>query len=285
MRSPRKSSTRPEAAPRPARRVRATGLDVIVRRLQSLGRLPEISTRISMKRRRFGPDATVSAVGFGCMSVGGFYGPTTESDSLRALARALEIGADFWDTANVYGEGLSETVIGKFLAEDRSRRAKITLATKFAIRRLPDGRRDHAHARGARRLAEATRRRPGRSLLRASDRPAHSRRGHGRRTRPPRRSRKDRRDRTIGDRPRHAAARLSRASDRRRPVGILALDPRSRIGARPGLRRDRRAVRGLLAGRARLFQRPLAGRRELRPQGLLPSRQSALPGSELAAQP
>ena len=106
-----------------------------------------------MKRRRFGPDATVSAVGFGCMSVGGFYGPTTESDSLRALARALEIGADFWDTANVYGEGLSETVIGKFLAEDRSRRAKITLATKFAIRRLPDGRRDHdnsaAHMREA----------------------------------------------------------------------------------------------------------------------------------------
>src|SRR5271165_4099539 len=176
MRSPRKSSTRPEAAPRPARRVRATGLDVIVRRLQSLGRLPEISMRISMKRRRFGPNATVSAVGFGCMSFGGFYGPTTESDSLRALARALEIGADFWDTANVYGEGLSETVIGKFLAEDRSRRAKITLATKFAIRRLPDGRRDHdnsaAHMRDA---LEGSLKRLGVDQVDASDRPAHSR--------------------------------------------------------------------------------------------------------------
>ncbi len=75
------------------------------------------------------------------MSFGGFYGPTTESETMRALARALELGVDFWDTANVYGEGVSETMICKFLAEDRSRRANITLATKFAIRREPDGRR------------------------------------------------------------------------------------------------------------------------------------------------
>ena len=92
-----------------------------------------------MRRRRFGQSGTVSAVGFGCMSFGGFYGATTESDSMRAMARALELGVDFWDTANVYGEGVSETLIGGFLAEDRARRAKITLATKFAIRRLADG--------------------------------------------------------------------------------------------------------------------------------------------------
>ncbi len=55
------------------------------------------------------------------MSFGGFYGPTTESETMRALARALELGVDFWDTANVYGEGASETLIGKFLAEDRGR--------------------------------------------------------------------------------------------------------------------------------------------------------------------
>ena len=94
-----------------------------------------------MKRRRFGREGTVSAVGFGCMSFGGFYGPTSERETLRALARALELGVDFWDTANVYGEGVSEMMIGKFLAEDRSRRSRITLATKFAIRREPDGRR------------------------------------------------------------------------------------------------------------------------------------------------
>ena len=94
-----------------------------------------------MKRRNFGRKGTVSAVGFGCMSFGGFYGPTSESETMRALARALDLGVDFWDTANVYGEGVSETMIGKFLAENGSRRSRLTLATKFAIRRDPDGRR------------------------------------------------------------------------------------------------------------------------------------------------
>ena len=55
------------------------------------------------------------------------------------MARALELGVDFWDTANVYGDGLCEQRIGKFLAEDKSRRRKVTLATKFAIRRRDDG--------------------------------------------------------------------------------------------------------------------------------------------------
>jgi aryl-alcohol dehydrogenase-like predicted oxidoreductase len=92
-----------------------------------------------MKRRRFGPNGEVSAVGFGCMSFGGIYGSTSEAESQRALARALELGVDFWDTANVYGEGISERAIGKFFAEDRTRRGKVTLATKFAIRRMADG--------------------------------------------------------------------------------------------------------------------------------------------------
>ena len=68
----------------------------------------------------------------------GFYGPTSEADTMRALARSLELGADFWDTANVYGDGVCESLIGKFLAEDPSRRSKVTLATKFAIRRRED---------------------------------------------------------------------------------------------------------------------------------------------------
>ena len=58
---------------------------------------------------------------------------------MRTLARALDLGVDFWDTANVYGDGLCEEVIGKFLAEDPGRRNKVTLATKFAIRRRDDG--------------------------------------------------------------------------------------------------------------------------------------------------
>jgi aryl-alcohol dehydrogenase-like predicted oxidoreductase len=90
-------------------------------------------------RRRVWRHGTVSAVGFGAMSFGGFYGPTNEADSMRTMARALELGVDFWDTANVYGEGLCERLIGKFLAEDPSRRSKVTLGTKFAIRRREDG--------------------------------------------------------------------------------------------------------------------------------------------------
>jgi aryl-alcohol dehydrogenase-like predicted oxidoreductase len=90
-------------------------------------------------RRRVWRHGTVSAVGFGAMSFGGFYGPTNEAESMRTLARALDLGVDFWDTANVYGDGLCEHVIGKFLAGDRARRGRVTLATKFAIRRREDG--------------------------------------------------------------------------------------------------------------------------------------------------
>jgi aryl-alcohol dehydrogenase-like predicted oxidoreductase len=90
-------------------------------------------------RRRVWRNGTVSAVGFGAMSFGGFYGPTDEAHSMRALARALELGVDFWDTANVYGDGLCEELIGKFLAEEPGRRSRVTLATKFAIRRRADG--------------------------------------------------------------------------------------------------------------------------------------------------
>src|SRR3984957_2249358 len=90
-------------------------------------------------RRRVWRHGTVSAVGLVAMSFGGFYGPTNEAESMRTLAAALDLGVDFWDTANVYGDGLCEHVIGKFLAEDKSRRAQVTLATKFAIRRHDDG--------------------------------------------------------------------------------------------------------------------------------------------------
>jgi aryl-alcohol dehydrogenase-like predicted oxidoreductase len=73
------------------------------------------------------------------MSFGGFYGPTNEAESMRTMAKALDFGVDFWDTANVYGDGLCEHLIGKFLAEDKSRRARVTLATKFSIRRRDEG--------------------------------------------------------------------------------------------------------------------------------------------------
>ncbi len=96
---------------------------------------------------------SVHPVGLGCMSLSGFYGPSSEAEAMRLLAAALDLGVDFFDTANVYGNGISEQRIGKLLAEDRCRRAKITLATKFAISRTPEGGRfvdnSEAHMREA----------------------------------------------------------------------------------------------------------------------------------------
>jgi aryl-alcohol dehydrogenase-like predicted oxidoreductase len=86
-------------------------------------------------------ETSVFPVGLGCMSLSGFYGPSSEAEALRLLAAAMDLGVNFLDTANAYGDGLSETRIGKFLAEDRGRRGKLTLATKFSINRDADGKR------------------------------------------------------------------------------------------------------------------------------------------------
>jgi aryl-alcohol dehydrogenase-like predicted oxidoreductase len=91
-----------------------------------------------MHKRPLGK-TSVAPVGLGCMSLSGFYGPSSEAEASRLLAAAVDLGVTLFDTANVYGEGVSETRIGQFLAEDRGRRDKITLATKFSINRKPDG--------------------------------------------------------------------------------------------------------------------------------------------------
>lgn len=73
---------------------------------------------------------SVSEIGLGCMSFGGFYGATNEAESHATLGAALDLGIDFLDTANVYGMGISEEVIGTFLKGDAS---KFTIATKAGI--------------------------------------------------------------------------------------------------------------------------------------------------------
>ncbi len=89
-----------------------------------------------MERRRLLQDGTqVSAIGLGCMSFAGFYGATTEAEAHRTLAAALDLGIDFLDTANVYGMGASERIMGSFLNGDDSR---FTIATKAGIWRDPD---------------------------------------------------------------------------------------------------------------------------------------------------
>ena len=80
-----------------------------------------------------GPE--VSAIGVGCWSFAGAYGPTTEAESHDTLAAALDLGIDFLDTANVYGAGVSEKVIGSFIKDHPH---KFTIATKAGIYRNPD---------------------------------------------------------------------------------------------------------------------------------------------------
>lgn len=70
----------------------------------------------------------VSEIGFGAWAIGGTsYGPTRDEDSLDALEAAWEQGVNFYDTADVYGQGHSEELIGKFL---KGRREKAVIATK-----------------------------------------------------------------------------------------------------------------------------------------------------------
>lgn len=78
----------------------------------------------------------VSALGLGCMGMSEFYGPTDEAQSLTTLARAVELGVTFLDTADMYGSGHNETLLGRFLAKD-SIRSQVVLATKFGIVRQP----------------------------------------------------------------------------------------------------------------------------------------------------
>lgn len=81
-----------------------------------------------------GSSLTVSALGLGCMGMSEFYGPTDETQSLATLERALELGVTHFDTADMYGSGHNETLLGRFLAGKRDR---VVVATKFGIVRQP----------------------------------------------------------------------------------------------------------------------------------------------------
>ena len=78
----------------------------------------------------------VSALGLGCMPMAGMYGSTEEAESLRVLARALERGCTFFDTADAYGPFTNERLVGKALAGHRE---QVVIGTKFGNVRRDDG--------------------------------------------------------------------------------------------------------------------------------------------------
>ena len=88
-----------------------------------------------MEQRKLGNSGmSVSAIGLGCMGMSEFYGATDEAQSLDTLAAALESGINFFDTADIYGSGHNEQLLGRFAKQNR---ARMVVATKFGIVRKP----------------------------------------------------------------------------------------------------------------------------------------------------
>ena len=83
-----------------------------------------------MKTRQLGPHLTVSAIGLGCMGMSHGYGGQEEADAIRTLHRAVELGVNFFDTAEVYGPFTNEVLVGKGLKPFRD---KVIIATKFGF--------------------------------------------------------------------------------------------------------------------------------------------------------
>ncbi|MFC8454881.1 aldo/keto reductase [Kitasatospora sp. NPDC057223] len=78
---------------------------------------------------------TVGVQGLGCMGMSEFYGPTDTTEALATLDAALDAGVTLFDTADIYGAGHNEELIGPFV---RANRDRVVLATKFAIERRAD---------------------------------------------------------------------------------------------------------------------------------------------------
>src|SRR5262252_8660738 len=79
---------------------------------------------------------SVSVVGLGCMGMSEFYGPRDDAESVATIHRALDIGVDFFDTADMYGPFKNERLLGAALS---GRRDKAIIATKFGNERKDDG--------------------------------------------------------------------------------------------------------------------------------------------------
>ena len=89
-----------------------------------------------MQQRQLGRNGPkVSALGLGCMGMSEFYGPSDEVASIATIHRAFDLGVNFLDTADMYGAGHNEQLVGRAI---RGRREQVVLATKFGNMRGPN---------------------------------------------------------------------------------------------------------------------------------------------------
>ena len=89
-----------------------------------------------MQRRQLGHNGPeISALGLGCMGMSEFYGPSDEATSVATIQRALGLGLNFLDTADMYGAGHNEELVGRAVRDCRS---QVVLATKFGNMRGPN---------------------------------------------------------------------------------------------------------------------------------------------------